>query len=309
MYFEANAIHIHDFDININFYLGLSFLMTFIRQLLGLQVTKSLGPIISMIIVMFKDVGQFIIIWFIVLIAFSSVGFMTFQEVPSLRKFEDSFIYFFQAALGEFDLDIFAETYLPARPLLHKLGIYFVLVFVFINLVILINVVVAMMSDTYGVMSSVKLGQYSHSVIKTAPAYKPDKHYGALAFTPAPFAVISFLTIPYYLCVKDKARLEKFTMSFNMTFYFFFSILTSTIFLAFNLILLPFAYLKTCVHKIYLARAKIINETDVLSFVLLGLFKGIAAQVTDLWAFLKISWSMKKQKRTDKTFVINRSTF
>ena len=181
--------------------------MAFIRQLLGLQVTKALGPIISMILVMFKDVAQFIVIWFIVLIAFASVGFMTFKEVPNLRKFDESLVYFFKAALGSFDLDIFAETYLPARPLLHKLGIYFVLVFVFINLVILINVVIAMMADTYGLMSSIRLGQYSHSVIKTAPAYKPDKHYGALAFLPAPFAAISFLTIPYYLCVTDKVRL------------------------------------------------------------------------------------------------------
>ena len=31
MYYEANALHIHDFDININFYLGVSFLLAFIR--------------------------------------------------------------------------------------------------------------------------------------------------------------------------------------------------------------------------------------------------------------------------------------
>ena len=48
---------------------------------------------------------------------------------------------------------------------------------------------------------------------------------------------------------------------------------------------------------------------NVLSYVLFGLFKGIIAQFTDLWSFLKISWSMEKQKRTDMTHVIDRITF
>ena len=57
--------------------------------------------------------------------------------------------------------------------------------------------------------------------------------------------MISFLTIPYFLCVKDKARLEKFTTRFNMVFYFVISIPMSVVFMAVNLVLLPFAYLKT----------------------------------------------------------------
>ena len=47
--------------------------------------------------------------------------------------------------------------------------------FVFLNLVMLINVVIAMMADTYSYMTSLKLGIYSHSVIKTAPAYSQNK--------------------------------------------------------------------------------------------------------------------------------------
>ena len=122
--------------------------------------------------------------------------------------------------------------------------------YVFINLVILLNVVIAMMADTYGYMTSIRLGIYSHSVIKTWPAYNQDKHFGALAIMPAPFCALSFLTIPYYLCVKDKAQLEKFTTYFNMTYYFFVSIIISAVFLAINLVFLPFAYLKTCWLKI-----------------------------------------------------------
>ena len=226
-----------------------------------------------------------------------------------MRKLEDSLIYFLSASFGSFDVTIFDDAYLPDRPDLHRFGVYFVLLFVFLNLIILVNVVIAMMADTYGYMTTVKIGIYSHSVIKAAPAYTQDKHYGALALLPAPFAAFSFLTLPYYFCVKDKTRLEKFTTRFNMIFYFFVSILISVIFMALNLILMPFAYLKTCYDKVLLARSCIIKAPDVFSYVRFGLFKGILVQFTDFWAFLKTSWQMEKPKRNDKTFVIDRAAF
>ena len=105
------------------------------------------------------------------LLGFTSVGNITFQDVKQLRKFEDSLIYFIQASFGSFDLEIFEATYEPDRPYLSRIGKYFVLSFVFLNLVILVNVVIAMMAETYGVMTELRLGIYSHSVIKTAPAY------------------------------------------------------------------------------------------------------------------------------------------
>ena len=60
-----------------------------------------------------------------------------------------------------------------------------------------------------------------------------------------------------------------------MGFYFFICIFISVAFLAINLLLVPFAYLKTCWHKIKLARAEIISVKDVVIYVLLGLLIGI----------------------------------
>ena len=206
MYVEDYFIHITNFEINVQFYVGFWLLVAFLRQLLSWTVTQQLGPIVSTIIVMFKDVGQFLVVWFFVLLAFSSVGFITFREVEGLGSMEDAMFFFFQVAFVNFDLDAFDVVYAD-RPVMKRLGKYFVLLFLFINAVILLNVVIAMMADTYGFMTNLRIGIYNHSVIKTAPSYASNKQYGALAFLPAPFAIISFFTIPYYLCVKDKERL------------------------------------------------------------------------------------------------------
>ena len=86
-------------------------------------------------------------------------------------EFEDSLSYFFMASFGSFEVDIFKETFMPDKPVLCWTGIVFVFSFVFINLLILINVVIAMMADTYSIMSSQRLGIYCYSVIRTVPSY------------------------------------------------------------------------------------------------------------------------------------------
>lgn len=50
----------------------------FIRFLIALVVNETLGPIISTIIYMFKDMSVFIVIWTIVLSGFTMISILTF---------------------------------------------------------------------------------------------------------------------------------------------------------------------------------------------------------------------------------------
>mmetsp|Transcript_20153 Transcript_20153/g.27223 ORF Transcript_20153/g.27223 Transcript_20153/m.27223 type:complete len:505 (-) Transcript_20153:373-1887(-) len=308
MYIHAYNEHVSTFELNVTFYLGLMSLAIFIRQLLSYQVTSLLGPIISTILVMFSDVAQFIVIWLIVLLGYSFVGFISFQAVPELRQFKDSFAYFFMAAFGSFDISIF-DVFLPRQPVIREIGLYFVLSFVFLNLLVLINVVIAMMADTYAAMTSFKQGIYNHNILKTAPSYKLDKRYGGLTILPGPAALISFMALPFYALVKDRDRLERFNKGFYFGFYGVVCLVISSIFLAINLLLVPFAYLKTCAHKVSLVSAGVVSACDALSYVLLGLPMGVAVQVFDMWGFLKSSWNMDRAPRSDATFVISRDNF
>ena len=129
-------------------------LILFVRQLISWTVTPQLGPIISTIIVIFNDVGKFIFIWIIVLCGFASVGFITFQPVPELTTFLSSITYFYQASFANYDLEIFDVYTDRGQNFMKQFGRWFVLLFVFVNALILINVVIAMMADTYILMTS-----------------------------------------------------------------------------------------------------------------------------------------------------------
>lgn len=80
---------------------------------------------------------------------------------------------------------------------------YTTLIFVIINLLILLNVVIAMMTDTYSLMSSVRKGLYNYNIVKATYSYKLDSQYGGLILLPPPLCIISFLTIPIYWRIKD----------------------------------------------------------------------------------------------------------
>lgn len=272
-------------------------MLGFIRIIIALQVTETLGPIISTIIYMFSDIGVFIVIWFINLVTFSMVGVLTFNEVPALTKFQFGIIYFFEASFGNFDTTVF-DVYIEDwsyRPVLREIGIYFVLTFIFLNLLILLNFVIAMMADTYSLMTSVRKGLYNYNIIHAAPAYKLDKYYGGLILMMPPFCMITFILLPVYVFRKDRQHLAAFNKKVYQAAYFFIALVIGLVFFAVNLLLMPFAYLKTCWHKLNLVRHSIIPFCKGLSYILYGLPLMLIAQITDLWEFLKVNSETRKR--------------
>ena len=155
---------------------------------------------------MFNDIKKFIIIWIIVVFMFTAVGMMAFQDVPELRKFKTGGIYWVNCALGNWDLEIFdilLELPTPS-PNLRDYGIYLVVIYSFINVIILLNVVIAMMADTYAMLSGVRRGVYNYSVLSIFPSYKLDKCYGGIIAFCYPYSMFGFLILPFYCCIKDK---------------------------------------------------------------------------------------------------------
>ena len=108
---------------------------------------------------------------------------------------------------------------------MRDFAVYFVLTFNFLNVLILLNVVIALMADTYSLMSGVRKGLYNYSIVRSVPAYKLDNYYGGLALFMIPFCIIPFFLMPYYICVKDRLRLKAFNDRLYDFAYFIVTIL------------------------------------------------------------------------------------
>ena len=152
--------------------------------------------------------------------------------------------------MGNYDIEVFEEYIEVGQPYYYWLGVYCTLVFVLLNALILLNVVISMMASTYGNMTYVRKGLYNYNIIKTTYSYKLDSRYGGIIALIPPFCVISFLLLLIYWKIKDQKKLKKFNKGFYLFIYSFIFVPIGAIFVAFNIIMMPFAYLKICFIKI-----------------------------------------------------------
>ena len=65
----------------------------------------------------------------------------------------------FGAAFGSYKFDWF-DVY-EEQPIKKYIGHIFLIMFIFINLILLLNMLIAMMSDTYAMMGEMKKGIYN----------------------------------------------------------------------------------------------------------------------------------------------------
>lgn len=194
----------------------------------------------------------------------------------------------FNATFGDYDFSMF-DVY-ESQPTKKFIGHFFLISFLLINVILLLNMVVAMMTDTYAEMSIVKKGIYNYQIMKILPQYKTNLTYGGIIAWTLPLNVLSILTMPFYVCMKDKKALRKLTSAIMHVNFMVHLLICCVLFIGLNLVLLPFAYLKTILAKILLTKAGAIHFTEVLVYALFGLPFLLALQVTDLYDF--VTWSL-----------------
>jgi len=120
------------------------------------------------------------------------------------------------------------------------------------NLVLLLNLVIAILSDTYSKFSAQSRGLFYDGMVAAIPAYNYDKFYGGMIIAAPPFNIFVLPFLPIYLCIKDKKRLLRINETVCSILFLPYSIIYLIMFTVFDLIMLPFAYFYSLVHKMRL---------------------------------------------------------
>ena len=216
-----------------------------IRLIFMLQLTSVFGPLIRTTMAMMQDLVTFFMLFTLQLIAFSCVGILAFGMLKPYETVWDAFILFFATSMGDFDLGMYDEM----GPTKKYYGIAFHVIVILCNLLLMLNLVIAIMSDTYSRFAEVQLGLYSNGIIEAIPSYKNDKRYGGLIVMTPPINMLAYLMWPVYHCIKDKSRLAKFNRGVSIVIYFPFGVVFTLVFLASCLVMTPFAWMKIVIHK------------------------------------------------------------
>jgi len=127
--------------------------------------------------------------------------------------------------------------------------------------------------------------------LKVRPVTQADKEYSALVSIPVPLNVTLIVFAPILLTSKDPERVNKWILYFA---YFPTLLFTTSLFLAYNIVLLPLAYVKLFFHKLVMifvySKSYRVSRADkfmnVIVFLLIGAIRLILNVISDQIVFI-----------------------
>ena len=159
------------------------------------------------------------------------------------------------------------------------------------TMILMLNLLIALMSDQYHLMSEMRIGLYWKNVIVEIPVLAYDNEYGNLFVTPFYFSWLSLILLPFMAFTssdKTKRRINFWACSIA---YLPLALCLLVVFMVVNAVLIPFAYLKTVSHKFVLVtRARCHSQgstKNLLFFIFLGIPILVLSQFMDAYKFMK----------------------
>ena len=218
------------------------------RSNMMLRLTETFGPLLVMIYRMALLVIVFLFIFLLGLLTFACVATLTLSANPNFENLFEAMRTYLNAALGDFDLEQYDE--MEGWKRFFGMGLHIMVLFS--NMILMINLLIAIMSDQYSLLSEVRTGLFWGQVIQEMPKLQYDNVCGALSIFPFFFGWLSFLLLPFFALIKNRATVKTINEVACHVVYFPFSVFLLALFMLVNAALIPFAYLKTVLHKILL---------------------------------------------------------
>ena len=209
-------------------------LLIWVRFLLILITTKSLGPFLYMIYCILQKMFSFYFLFACFTIWFAAVFTALFSESdPS--EYETFFISFrtlYASALGGFSFANFVQMQVLGCLLL---GLYLIIVNI-----ILLNLFIALFTTIYEVIRDQIESTYRSMLIVNYDKWKWDNTYGYFIIIPCPMSVITILIAPFLLYFKN----PKLNLKVAKVLYaLFVGSLQFVAFLVISVVFLPIAYI------------------------------------------------------------------
>ena len=214
------------------------------------------------------DLARFFILWLLIIAMFTFVALLIFGDNRNFKDFLDVLIIFIESSLGSWAMKIYINevpskvgpgglptqlhafaadgkvlTETPEDDPMRYVGVAYHYIYLLVNLVLMLNFVIAILSDTYSSLSNLKEGLYYNELIKKFPANDWDPKYGCLACASSPFNILLLFFIPYMLYIEgDEAALVRVNEIACYIVYVPLAVAVSAIFFVINTILVPIAY-------------------------------------------------------------------
>ena len=154
-----------------------------------LRVSRAFGPTMKIIYENMLDVLKFFTMWALLITMFSCVGFLIFSELTGYQNLFDVFVMFIESSIGSWNLSVYdkidpdmvlkihtkkGKIKLPGTGNVAVVGRLYHSIFLLLNQIILFNMLVGILGNTYAKYDEMNHGLYCDVLIKNFPFYRYD---------------------------------------------------------------------------------------------------------------------------------------
>ena len=133
-----------------------------IRVFFIIRASKFLGPMIHILLHIFKQVGKFMVgIYLVIFLMFLSMGKIMFLELNEFESTSSAITTLFSASLGEFNFNIFRAD-MTLEPIF---GYSYFIIFLGISNIIALNFAIAILTERFNVLEKNNTGLYLKQVV------------------------------------------------------------------------------------------------------------------------------------------------
>ena len=224
---------------------GLYMMVYWSRILIIFRINSFIGPLLTIIQNMLKDVLKFILIYGLIVIIYASSSILWFMQIEGYTTIIDAFITLLSASLGEYNFEVFNSQYLAVNRIFANL---FLISYLLVTNIVLLNFMVAILSNTYSRLINISQALYLNEVVKVRNILEYDPYYSGLISLPTPLNAVLIPLFPFFYWWKNK----KFNNFILHCSYIPVIIVTVIFFTAFIILMLPFSYL-VMLYKVFVS--------------------------------------------------------
>ena len=151
----------------------------YLKIILRMLLTKTFGPNFKLIASLFEELVKFYVLWFIILFAFTSAGMLLFSEISGWDTFFHAIQTNFDYALGSWATKPYCDGGNDSTLCIH--GKIYLFIFTSINVVLLLNLIIGILSSIYAYYEDKKVGLYYEVLLQKFATMEFDEKYGAIA--------------------------------------------------------------------------------------------------------------------------------
>lgn len=276
-----------------------------------IQFSATIGPLVKIVGKMSGDFFNFLALYAILVVMFAIVGCFNFMDAQSANgketylqlRFEtlqEACFTVLDASIGVYDLALFDNS----EPYQKHLGQFFTIALVVTFKILILNLIIAILSNTYHQFDSQSGGLYLSKILNSRDELLHDENYGAFLLSLPPLSLLTIPALPVAIFAKPSEAINK---ALTMVQYCFFILMLYGMFLVGSALMLPFSFLRSVLHKLQAVtrsvetREYISSSAEALFFVIFGLPLLFMCLLTDAYYF----W-LNNFRSELKTIVIDR---